>query len=133
MHPPDGPGAPPPCCSQQHPQARALPVQQSELMAVLIHALAISRSKMPCLYFLQSHLLEVLPYDSKARRVFVTNGGLKRVQEIQAEPGSSLQEYISSINSCFSEDIVKWETSRKHTFTNFNNLEKSSFNGTSQI
>lgn len=66
---------------------------------------------MPCLFFLS----EVLPYDSKARRVFVTNGGLKRVQEIQADPGSALQEYISSINSCFSEDIVRWEMSRRHT------------------
>lgn len=66
-----------------------------------------ARSKMLCLYFLPPHLPEVLPYDSKARRVFVTNGGLKRVQEIKADPGSALQEYISSINSCFSEDIVK--------------------------
>lgn len=72
------------------------------------------------LYFLPSHLLEVLPYDGKARRVFVTSGALKRVQEIQADPGSTLQEYISSINSCFSEDIVKWERSRKHTFSYFN-------------
>lgn len=76
---------------------------------------------MQCLYFLPPHLSEVLPYDSKARRVFVTNGGLKRVQEIKADPGSALQEYISGINSCFSEDIVRWEMSRKHTFTHLNN------------
>lgn len=72
---------------------------------------------MLCLYFFFFlHLSKVLPYDSKARRVFVTNGGLKRVQEIKADAGSTLQEYKSSINSCFSEDIVRWEMSRRPTF-----------------
>jgi len=50
---------------------------------------------------------KVLPHDAKARRLFVTSGGLKKVQEIKAEPGSVLAEYINSINSCFPEEIVK--------------------------
>lgn len=54
------------------------------------------------------HHLEVLPHDSKARRLFVTNGGLKRVQEIKADPGSLLQEYINNVNGCFSEEMVRW-------------------------
>ncbi|MEQ2202372.1 Sperm-associated antigen 6 [Xenoophorus captivus] len=49
----------------------------------------------------------VLPHDSKARRLFVTSGGLKKVQEIDAEPDSALQEYIKTINSCFPEEIVR--------------------------
>ncbi|XP_053751822.1 sperm-associated antigen 6 isoform X4 [Panthera pardus] len=49
---------------------------------------------------------KVLPHDSKARRLFVTSGGLKKVQEIKAGPGSLLQEYINSINSCYPEEIV---------------------------
>ncbi|XP_004393044.1 PREDICTED: sperm-associated antigen 6 [Odobenus rosmarus divergens] len=49
---------------------------------------------------------KVLPHDSKARRLFVTSGGLKKVQEIKAEPGSLLQEYINSINNCYPEEIV---------------------------
>uniref|UniRef100_H2V6M0 Sperm associated antigen 6 n=2 Tax=Takifugu rubripes TaxID=31033 RepID=H2V6M0_TAKRU len=53
---------------------------------------------------------KVLPYDSKARRHFVTNGGLKRVQEIKTEPGSPMEEYINNINGCFSEDIVRFYT-----------------------
>ncbi|KAK1338720.1 hypothetical protein QTO34_019377 [Cnephaeus nilssonii] len=48
---------------------------------------------------------KVLPHDSKARRLFVTSGGLKKVQEIKAEPGSLLQEYINSINNCYPEEI----------------------------
>ena len=50
----------------------------------------------------------MLPHDSKARRIFVTSGGLKKVQEIKAEPGTALYEYITSINNCFPEEIVKY-------------------------
>jgi hypothetical protein len=51
---------------------------------------------------------KVLPHNAKARRLFVTSGGLKKVQEIKAEPGSALSEYINSINNCFPEEIVKY-------------------------
>lgn len=51
---------------------------------------------------------QVLPHDSKARRIFVTSGGLKKVQEIKAEPGSILHEYINTINNCFPEEIVRY-------------------------
>ncbi|XP_044195759.1 sperm-associated antigen 6 [Thunnus albacares] len=70
----------------------------------------------PLLYDAPSNILKhvvcqfskVLPHDSKARRLFVTSGGLKKVQEIKAEPGTPLQEYINSINSCFPEEIVRY-------------------------
>ncbi|KAK4877934.1 hypothetical protein RN001_010440 [Aquatica leii] len=51
---------------------------------------------------------KVLPNDPKARRLFVTSGGLKKIQEIDAEPGSTLLEYITVINSCFPEEIVRY-------------------------
>lgn len=51
---------------------------------------------------------KVLPHDNKARRIFVTSGGLKKVQEIKAEPGSVLHEYINTINNCFPEEIVRY-------------------------
>ncbi|KAL7976591.1 hypothetical protein Chor_008540, partial [Crotalus horridus] len=50
---------------------------------------------------------KVLPHDSKARRLFVTSGGLKKVQEIKADAGSLLQEYINTINNCYPEEIVR--------------------------
>lgn len=31
-----------------------------------------------------------------------------QVQEIQADPGTILEEYISTINNCFPEEIVKY-------------------------
>jgi len=49
---------------------------------------------------------EVLPHDVKARHLFITSLGLKKVQEIEAEPGSALAEYINTINSCFPEEII---------------------------
>ncbi|XP_031833082.1 sperm-associated antigen 6 isoform X3 [Nomia melanderi] len=51
---------------------------------------------------------KILPNDARARRLFVTSGGLKKVQEIQAEPGSTLSEYIQIINCCFPEEIVRY-------------------------
>ncbi|XP_063680584.1 sperm-associated antigen 6-like [Bolinopsis microptera] len=51
---------------------------------------------------------KVLPHDPKARRLFVTSGGLKKVQEIKAEPGSALMEYINVINGCYPEEIVRY-------------------------
>ncbi|XP_053988923.1 sperm-associated antigen 6-like isoform X1 [Hylaeus volcanicus] len=51
---------------------------------------------------------KVLPNDARARRLFVTSGGLKKVQEIQADPGSTLLEYIQIINCCFPEEIVRY-------------------------
>lgn len=50
---------------------------------------------------------KVLPHDSKARRVFVTTGGLKKVQEIKADTASALHEHITTINSCYPEEIVR--------------------------
>ncbi|KAJ8314139.1 hypothetical protein KUTeg_008700 [Tegillarca granosa] len=50
---------------------------------------------------------KVLPHDSKARRLFVTSGGLKKIQEIKTEPGSALAEYVNTINNCYPEEIVK--------------------------
>lgn len=50
---------------------------------------------------------KVLPHDAKARRLFVTSGGLKKLQEIKTEEGSPLTEYINTINNCYPEEIVK--------------------------
>ncbi|XP_043214239.1 sperm-associated antigen 6-like [Amphibalanus amphitrite] len=51
---------------------------------------------------------KVLPHDPQARRQFVTSGCLRKVQEIQAEPGTELREYINTINNCFPEEIVRY-------------------------
>lgn len=49
-----------------------------------------------------------MPNDARARRPFMTTGALKRVQEIDSTPGTSLKEYINIINSFFPEEIVRY-------------------------
>ena len=55
-----------------------------------------------------SQFAKVLPHDAKARRLFVTSGGLRKVQEIKAERNSELSEHINTINNCYPEEIVRW-------------------------
>ncbi|XP_056639929.1 sperm-associated antigen 6-like [Diorhabda carinulata] len=70
----------------------------------------------PLLYSAPSQILKyvlgqyskLLPQDPKARRLFVTTGGLKKVQLLDAKPGTTLFEYITVINSCFPEEIVRY-------------------------
>lgn len=52
LHPPAGLGAPPLHCSQQHPQTRALSVQQSKLIPRSPNVPLIPRSKVICLWSL---------------------------------------------------------------------------------
>ncbi|XP_063243265.1 sperm-associated antigen 6-like [Bacillus rossius redtenbacheri] len=60
------------------------------------------------LKYIVGQLSKVLPNDAKARRLFVATGGLKKIQEIPADPGTTLMEYITIINCCFPEDVVRY-------------------------
>lgn len=51
---------------------------------------------------------QVLPNDVAARKQFVASGGLQRIQEITAEPGSKLKEAIDAVNSCYPEEVVRY-------------------------
>ncbi|KAJ9600980.1 hypothetical protein L9F63_000818 [Diploptera punctata] len=51
---------------------------------------------------------KILPNDPKARRAFVTSGGLKKLQEIKAEPGTTLMEYITIINCCYPDELINY-------------------------
>ena len=42
--------------------------------------------------------------------MFVTSGGLKKLQELKPEPGSALREHIDNINACYPEEIVRYYT-----------------------
>lgn len=60
------------------------------------------------LKYILGQFSKVLPKDASARRLFITTGGLKKVQEIEYEEKSLVGEYIGMINSCFPDDIVKF-------------------------
>jgi len=51
---------------------------------------------------------KVLPHDAKARRLFTTSGGLKKVQEMSAEEGSELSQHIAAVRRCFPDEILKY-------------------------
>lgn len=53
---------------------------------------------------------KLLPKNAKARRTFVMNGSLKKIQEIKSEPESELSNCINIINNCFPDDVVKYYT-----------------------
>ncbi|XP_061578243.1 sperm-associated antigen 6-like [Cololabis saira] len=88
---------------------------QTALKSILPKCTCLSALE-PLLYDAPSNILKlvlcqfskVLPHDSQARRLFVTNGGLKKVQEIEAESDSALKEHINAINNCFPEEIVRY-------------------------
>ncbi|KAE8752273.1 hypothetical protein FOCC_FOCC001066 [Frankliniella occidentalis] len=46
--------------------------------------------------------------DPRGRRLLVCTGGLRRLQEIPAEPGSAIAESVAVINCCFPEEIVRY-------------------------
>jgi HEAT repeat protein len=51
---------------------------------------------------------KLLPKNPKARVPFFTSGGFRSVQNIRAEPGTKIREYIDAINECFPEHAAKF-------------------------
>mmetsp|Transcript_26295 Transcript_26295/g.25464 ORF Transcript_26295/g.25464 Transcript_26295/m.25464 type:complete len:98 (+) Transcript_26295:907-1200(+) len=60
------------------------------------------------LTFVCAQFAKVLPAHIEAKKTFVQSGGFQKIQEIQAEPGSKLREYIDEINSHYPADIVNY-------------------------
>ncbi|XP_061574296.1 sperm-associated antigen 6-like [Cololabis saira] len=96
--------------------SKELQVQSQKALESILPKCTCLSALEPLLYDAPSNILKlvlcqfskVLPHDSKARRLFVTSGGLKKVQEIEAEPDSALQEHINAVNNCFPEEIVRF-------------------------
>ena len=70
----------------------------------------------PLLQLAPSNILEyvcaqfakTLPNNLEDKRAFLQSGGFQKIQEINADPGSKLQEYIDEINSHYPPDIVQY-------------------------
>eukprot|EP00761_Pharyngomonas_kirbyi_P012960 gb/GECH01012987.1/.p1 GENE.gb/GECH01012987.1/~~gb/GECH01012987.1/.p1 ORF type:complete len:506 (+),score=126.62 gb/GECH01012987.1/:1-1518(+) len=50
----------------------------------------------------------VLPEKAEERKLFVTEGALAELQEIEAEEGSELKEHIQAINEKYPDEVVKY-------------------------
>jgi len=53
-------------------------------------------------------LLKVLPNDLNSRCSFARSGGLQKIQEVNAEVGSKLHDYIDEINMLYPPEIVMY-------------------------
>ncbi|KAL0106492.1 hypothetical protein PUN28_016299 [Cardiocondyla obscurior] len=87
-----------------HTDAEARPLQKCmyvEALESLLHNVPPNILK-----YILGQFSKILPHDARTRRLFVTSGGLKKVPEIQTEPGTVLSEYVTIINRCFAEEIV---------------------------
>ena len=51
------------------------------------------------LKYVVQQFAKVLPHDLQARRSFVQSGSLQKIQEVNAEVGSKLKDYIDEINN----------------------------------
>jgi len=60
------------------------------------------------LKYVVQQFAKVLPTDMQARRSFVQSGGLQKIQEVKAEVGSKLHDYIDEINMLYPQEIVQY-------------------------
>jgi len=60
------------------------------------------------LKYVVQQFAKVLPNDLNARRSFVQSGGLQKIQEVKAEVGSKLHDYIDEINMLYPPEIVQY-------------------------
>merc|ERR1712066_1078082 len=60
------------------------------------------------LKYVVQQFAKVLPNDLNARRSFVQSGGLQKIQEVKAEVGSKLHDYIDEINLLYPPEIVQY-------------------------
>eukprot|EP00792_Barthelona_sp_PAP020_P007241 TRINITY_DN3130_c0_g1_i2.p1 TRINITY_DN3130_c0_g1~~TRINITY_DN3130_c0_g1_i2.p1 ORF type:complete len:504 (+),score=155.02 TRINITY_DN3130_c0_g1_i2:1431-2942(+) len=51
---------------------------------------------------------KILPNNVEARKAFVVSGGLQRLQMLEPETGSRLQEFVDIINGCYPNDVVQY-------------------------
>ncbi|BBN04375.1 sperm-associated antigen 6 [Marchantia polymorpha subsp. ruderalis] len=58
--------------------------------------------------YVVKQLSKIIPNDNDARTKFVTSGGFAKVQQLQAEQGSELREYIDTLNKAYPIEIVHY-------------------------
>ncbi|VVC36511.1 Armadillo-type fold,Armadillo,Armadillo-like helical [Cinara cedri] len=73
----------------------------------ILEKLLMSTSHAEMMEFVLDKISKILPNNSKARRSFITNGQLKRIQNLTPEIDSELYHVIQSVNCSFPEDIVQ--------------------------
>jgi len=60
------------------------------------------------LKYVVQQFAKVLPTDKEAKKQFVINGGLQKIQEVKADIGTKLREYLDDIKCMYPEDVVNY-------------------------
>ncbi len=60
------------------------------------------------LHYVLHQFAKTLPNDPAAKKSFIQSGGLKKIQEIKAEPGNKLKQYVDEINALYPLEIVQF-------------------------
>merc|ERR1712146_807145 len=68
----------------------------------------LQESPQNILKYVVQQFAKVLPHDLQTRRSFVQSGGLQKIQEVKAEVGSKLHDYIDEINMLYPPEIVQY-------------------------
>ncbi|OON19756.1 Armadillo/beta-catenin-like repeat protein, partial [Opisthorchis viverrini] len=68
----------------------------------------LTRAPGSILKYAVAQFAKVLPHDPNARRNFVSSGALKKIQELKPDDKETLAEYITAINNCFPEEVVRY-------------------------
>ncbi|CAD8161983.1 unnamed protein product [Paramecium octaurelia] len=68
----------------------------------------ISEAPPDILQYVLHQFQKTLPNDNAAKKQFVLSEGLKKIQEIKANPGSKLRQYIDEINSYYPPEIIQY-------------------------
>ena len=58
--------------------------------------------------YIVQQFAKVLPTNPESRKSFVQSGGLQKVQQLNQEDGSKLQEFVNAINACYPPEIVQY-------------------------
>ncbi len=51
---------------------------------------------------------KILPHDVTGKKSFVLSGSLQKLQQLNAEPGSKLREYVDEVNRLYPPEIVNF-------------------------
>jgi len=70
----------------------------------------ISEAPEEILVYVLAQFAKTLPNDNAAKKAFVLSEGLKKIQDIKAQPGTKLRAYIDEINSHYPTEIVQYYT-----------------------
>lgn len=60
------------------------------------------------LHYVLHQFAKTLPNDPAAKKSFIQSGGLKKIQEIKADPGNKLKQYVDEINALYPLEIVQY-------------------------